>query len=156
MRTLLYTTSEGTEVYVQRGTKSPSDFKVTYDEVGKRTRTPKHIHLIVDLYLKRAGNPTLANQLVDHIINNLVLKVKPIQSFPPSLQIFQPTHVKQFQPLDAFGEYSVEFLLILTELILIQEKTNYPDGTMSFELFTKFRRGDDIFTVVSAATFRGG
>ncbi len=155
MRELIHTTKTGTRIYAERGSKSQNDFKVTYDEPGKRTRTPKHIHLIVDLYLKRAGNPLLTNQLVDHIINNLVQKVQPVSVFPPKLQVFQPQHVQQFQALDAFGEYSVEFLLVVTELVLIQEKTNYPNGKMSYELFSKFRNGADIFTVIHAAAFRG-
>ncbi len=156
MKTLIYKTQAGTCIYVEPGKKSQSDFKVIYKEPGKRTRTPKHIHLIVDLYLKRAGNRSLTDQLVDHIINNLILKVQPISVFPPKLQVFHPQHVQQFQSLDAFGEYPVEFLLVVTELILIQEKTNYPNGIMSINLFSKFKEGADIFTVIHAATFRGG
>jgi hypothetical protein len=38
---------------------------------------------------------------------------------------------------------------------MVQEKTNYPDGTMNLDLFRLFREGADIFSVVSAATFRG-
>lgn len=57
--------------------------------------------------------------------------------------------------MDTYGEYTVEFLLVVTELIMIQEKTNYPDGVMNLNLFQRFRDGADIFSVVSAATFRG-
>ena len=34
--------------------------------------------------------------------------------------------VKEFEDLNKVGEFSVEFLMVVTELILIQEKTNYP------------------------------
>lgn len=63
--------------------------------------------------------------------------------------------MKQFQGVDAYGEYSVEFLLVITELIMIQEKTNYPSGILNLNLFRLFQGEADIFSVVSAATFRG-
>ena len=94
-------------------------------------------------------------QLVDHIINEIILKANPSNTNPPVLQVFSPQHVNRFQALDAYGEYSVEFLLVVTELIMIQEKTNYPQGVMNLNLFQLFRDEADIFSVVSAATFRG-
>jgi len=154
-RHLVHTTAEGVKVYVSKGRKSQYNFKVQYQEPGKRVRTPKHIHLIIDLYMKLTGNRSLTMQLVDHIIDQVILEVQPSTFNPPTLQVFSPQHVSKFQQLDAYGEYSVEFLLVITELIMIQEKTNYPEGTMNLNLFRLFRDGADIFSVVSAATFRG-
>lgn len=153
---LIHTTKDGVEILVSKGQKlqSPYDFKVHYREPGKRIRTPKHIHLIIDLYMKLSRNEELTIQLVDHIINNIILKVKPANKFPPCLQIFRQEHVEQFKELNQYGEYSVEFILVVVELIMIQEKTNYPNGTMNLTLFKKFRNREDIFSVVSAATFR--
>jgi hypothetical protein len=151
----IYTTANGVIVYVSKGGKSLYNFKVQYQEPGKRIRTPKHIHLIIDLYMKRTGNKFLTMQLVDHIIDRIILTVRPSNSNPPVLQVFSPAHVGQFSALDAYGEYSVEFLLVITELIMIQEKTNYPQGVMNLNLFRLFRDEADIFSVVSAATFRG-
>jgi hypothetical protein len=151
---VIYTTENGTRILVSKGRKSPFNFKVRYKEVGKSTRTPKHIHLIIDLYMKKTGNKELTMQLVDHIINNIILKVKPSDSFPPKLQVFSQEHVSKFKELDKYGEYPVEFLLVVTELIMIQEKTNYPKGTMNLNLFRSFREERDIFSVVSIATFR--
>lgn len=151
----IYTTSGGVIVYVSKGGKSQHNFKVQYKEPGKRGRTPKHIHLVIDLYMKRIGDKTLTMQLVDHIINEIILKVNPSTSNPPTLQIFSPDHVESFRALDAYGEYSIEFLLVTTELIMIQEKTNYSQGVLNLNLFQRFRSEADIFSVVSAATFRG-
>lgn len=39
---------------------------------------------------------------------------------------------------------------------MIQEKSNYPNGTLNLHLFERFRAKADIFSVVSTATFRGG
>jgi hypothetical protein len=105
--------------------------------------------------MKLTGNKELTMELLDHIINNIILKVKPNTGFPPKIQIFTHEHISQFRELDGYGEYSVEFLLVVTELIMIQEKTNYPNGTMNLKLFKKLRDGADIFEVVSTATFRG-
>lgn len=93
-------------------------------------------------------------ELIDHIINDIILKIKPTAKFPPELQVFKLEQVKQFEELDQYGEYPVEFILVVTELIMIQEKTNYPNGTMNLNLFKKFRNKGSIFSVVSAATFR--
>lgn len=152
----IYRTKNNVEVIVSKGKKpqSPYDFKVHYKEPDKRIRTPKHIHLIIDLYMKLSKNEELTMKFVDHIINNIILKIKPATTFPPRLQVFKPEHIGEFKELDNYGEYSVEFILVVAELIMIQEKTNYPTGTLNLELFKKFRNKEDIFSVVSSATFR--
>ncbi|MCY3543418.1 MAG: hypothetical protein OXH22_05185 [Chloroflexi bacterium] len=154
---IAYITSDDVTVYTTEGDKPESDydFKVKYRQPGKRPRTPKHIHIIIDLYQKRDAEPNLTNAFVDHIINNIIEPAVAITSYPPDLQIFRTTHISEFEGLSGVGEYSVEFLLVIIELIMIQERTNYPEGTMNLDLFRKFRNNEDIFSVVSAATFRG-
>jgi hypothetical protein len=151
----VHITEKNVEIKVSPGKKSANDFRVHYREPGKRVRTPKHIHLIIDLYMKLSRNKLMTEELLDHIINEIILKVQPSTSYPPRLQVFSKNHVDRFRELDSYGEYSVEFILIVVELIMIQEKTNYPNGTMNLRLFEKFRKGADIFEVVSAATFTG-
>ena len=152
----IFTTKNGVEIIVSKGSKpqSPHDFKVHYREPGKRVRTPKHIHLIIDLYMKLSRNEELTMKLVDYIINDIILKISPATKFPPELQVFNPEEVKQFEELNEYGEYSVEFILVVVELIMIQEKTNYPEGNLNLSLFKKFRNKESIFSVVSTATFR--
>lgn len=115
---IIYTTANQIEIHVEKGSKSPNDFIVKYREPNKRVRTPKHIHLIVDLFAKRTGSLPLTNALLDHIIQNIILKVEPAVSFPPSLQIFEPSHISHFHKLSQYGEYSIEFLLVTIELII--------------------------------------
>ncbi len=154
-QTLIYRTSGSTEIYTETGKKSQHDFLVRYREPDKRIRTPQHIHLIVDLYQKRGAEPGLTNDFADHIINNIIMPVVPSTSYPPSLQVFKTAYISQFEELNGVSEYSPEFLLVVIELVMIQERTNYPDGVLNLQLFQKFRNGEDIFSVVSAATFRG-
>lgn len=78
----IYTTAEQVEIYVEPGNKSLNDFIVKYREPSKRMRTPKHIHLVVDLFAKRTGNFALTNALLDHVIQNIILKISPADSFP--------------------------------------------------------------------------
>jgi len=85
----------------------------------------------------------------------MMKKLKPETKFPPSLQVYNKQDLSEFEELNSYGEYSVEFIVVVTELIMIQEKTNYPTGTMNVKVFERFRdKHDDIFSVVSAATFR--
>lgn len=150
---IVYTTKEGTEILVSKGSKSENDFIVKYQEKGKHIRTPKHIHLVVDIFAKKTGNLDLTNKMIDYILG-VIRSVQPATTPVPNLQHFQESHAEPFEELNQFGEYSVEFLLVTTELIMIQEKTNYPSGTLNLRLFQKLRDGSDIFSIVSAATFR--
>ena len=154
-RTHFYRTANNIDIYIEQGNKSDYDFIVRYQEPGKRVRTPQHIHIIVDLYRKFEAEPNLTNTFVDHIIDNIIKTVVPSETYPPTLQVFDTTHISEFEGLSGVSEYSVEFLLMVVELIMIQERTNYPNGTLNLKLFQKFRDNEDIFSVVSAATFRG-
>jgi hypothetical protein len=153
--TLIYTTQKGVEIFVEKGSKkqSPYDFRVRFREPGKRERTPTHVHLIVEMYVKNAFNPKLTLELKNHLLE-VFSKIKPIDYYPPRLQIFKPEHVKPFIDLDKVGEFSVEFLLVTTELIMIQETTNYPKGSLTHKLYADFGVKDR-FSVIQSAVFRG-
>jgi hypothetical protein len=152
----VWTTQNGVEIAVAKGTKpqSPYDFVVKYREPGKKQwRTPKHVHLIVELYVKEAYDKALTHQLCNHLLN-VFKQVQPITVYPPSLQYFQPAHATQFQALNAVGEMTVEFLLVVSELIFIQEKTNYKTGSLTYDLYKAFGVKDR-FCVIHMATYRG-
>lgn len=152
---LIYTTQRGTKIYTQPGSKSTMDFIVRYRETGKRIRTPAHIHIITDLYIKRENDLLLTNTLVDHILQTIIPNLNMSNSYPPKLQIFTSQHISSFLNLNKYGEYDIEFLLVIIELLLLQEKTNYPNGKLHINLYQKFRNGADIFSIISAAIYRG-
>jgi len=152
---LIYETSGGIKIFCEPGKKSKFDFKVKYKEPNKRIRTPKHIHVIIDLYMKLVKDDMLTLSFVDYLIDKVIKRVKPNKSFPPKLQVFNKEDIKSFERLNGCGAYSVEFLLVVVELIMIQEITNYPRGNLNLKLFQTFLGNhDDLFKVVSAATFR--
>ena len=85
MSSHIYTTRNRVRILTRQGSKSQFDFIVKYREPGKRERTPKHIHLINDLYMKMARNESLTMRLVDHIINFIILRVRSNNSMPPRI-----------------------------------------------------------------------
>ncbi|OQX89617.1 MAG: hypothetical protein B6D65_02340 [candidate division Zixibacteria bacterium 4484_93] len=140
------------EVYPGKKRQSPYDFIVKFREPGKRQRTPAHVHLIAEMYVKHAYNPSLTLKLRDHILT-MLSQIKPVTSFPPALQFFKPEHVEPFKELDKVGEFTVEFLLVAIELVAIQEKTNYPTGTLTESLYKSFGVKDR-FQVIQKAVWR--
>jgi len=151
---LIYTTKAEVQIGVYPGSKpeSPHDFIVKFREPNKRERTPAHVHLIVEMYVKYAYNPLLALKLKEHILT-MLNQIKPVNSFPPTLQFFRPEHVEPFKDLDRVGEFSVEFLLVVTELMAIQEKTNYPEGSLTESLYKDFGKKDR-FSVIQKAVLK--
>ena len=151
---LVYITKTNVQIGVYPGRKpeSPYDFIVKFREPNKRERTPSHVHLIVEMYVKYAHNPPLTLKLKDHILT-ILTQVKPINSFPPSLQLFKPEHAEPFRDLDKVGEFTVEFLLVVTELMAIQEKTNYPAGSLTESLYKAFGVKDR-FSVIQKAVLK--
>lgn len=155
MTDAFFTCSDGTQVFVSQGTKSPYDFIVRYRSPGKRVRTPKHIHIIIDLLIKREHEPALTEEFVRHIVDGILPKLDPISELPPKLIVFGSDQMEKYAKLDAFGDYKTDFLLVVIELLMLQEVTNYPAGTLNRTLFSNFLSGADIFTIVGTATFRG-
>jgi len=108
--------------------------------------------MTVEMYVKHAHNPLLTLKLKEHILTMLT-QIKPIKSFPPELQFFKPEHIEQFKDLDKVGEFTTEFLLVVTELMAIQEKTNYPQGSLTESLYENFGVKDR-FSVIQKAVLK--
>ncbi|MGM0365209.1 MAG: hypothetical protein ACQEP5_01590 [Actinomycetota bacterium] len=151
---LIYRTSDNVDIYVDKGIKSVNDFIVKYRQPGKRKRTPKHIHLLIDLLIKKCCDKELTMKFVKKLFGTL-RKIEPSKSFPPKFQCFNKADYDVFNKLNNYGEYSVEFLAAIFDLIMIQEKTNYPDGILNKQFYKSFLSEKDIFSLVSAASFSG-
>ncbi len=109
--------------------------------------------MIVEMYVKHAYNLSLTLKLKEHILT-MLSQIKPVTSFPPTLQFFKPEHVEPFKELDKVGEFTVEFLLVAIELVAIQEKTNYPTGTVTENLYKNFGVRDR-FSVIQSSVWKG-
>lgn len=60
--------------------------------------------------------------------------------------------ILRFQKLSRYGEYNIKFLLLLAKLLMLQEKTNYPEGQLFQNLLKKLKKGEDIFSILQTAT----
>ena len=63
--------------------------------------------------------------------------------------------LNRYKELSQKGEYSIKFMILLAELLMIQEKTNMPDAYMFKKLLQALEKGEDIFNIVSIATHTG-
>ena len=148
-------------IYVFQGTLSQFDIVIKYKKDGKRIRTPKHIHWTVDILVKTQGNETLTKQYLKAIQNCWNTCVPLANNDFDTLKALieggeEEIDIEQYFDLNAFGEYDVEFLYVLMELLAVQEKTNRADAYMFGKIIEELLETDrDIFKIISTAGFGG-
>ena len=148
-------------IYVFQGNLSQFDIVIKYKKDGKRIRTPKHIHWVVDILMKMQGNEELTKEYLLAIQNCWNTCVPLSNNDFDTLKDLIETGEKdikigQFFDLNVFGEYDVEFLYVLMELLAVQEKTNRADAYMFGKIIEELLETDrDIFKIISTAGFGG-
>lgn len=148
-------------IYVFQGTLSPFDIVIKYTKNGNRIRTPKHIHWVVDVLMKMQGNEELTKKYLLAIQNCWNVCVPLQNNCYETLKSFiengeKDIEIEQYFDLNAFGEYDVEFLYVLMELLAVQEKTNRADAYMFGKIIEELLEADrDIFKIISTAGFGG-
>lgn len=148
-------------IFVFQGELSKFDIIVKYKKDGKRIRTPKHIHWVVDILMKMQADETLAKKYLT-AIQNCWNNCAPLtdNNFYTLKALIEngenDIEIEQYFSLNAFGEYDVEFLYVLMELLAVQEKTNRADAYMFGKIIEELLKPDrDIFKIISAAGFGG-
>ena len=148
-------------IYVFQGNLSPFDIVIKYKKGSTRIRTPKHIHWVADVLMKMQGNEILAKKYLQ-AIQTCWKSCAPLTSndFATLKALIEKgerdIEIDQFLCLNAYGEYDVEFLYVLMELLAIQEKTNRADAYMFGNIIEELLDTDrDIFKIVSTAGFGG-
>lgn len=153
------------KLFIYKGSKSEHDIIIKYKELidgsYTRERTPKHIHVAVDLLIKLHEDSALTNELLDFFIEHYA-GIEGLSSFNDINDIFHIDNllndcqdiIQQSSLLNNKGEYSVKFLILLIKLLMIQEKTNYPNGVLFQGLLNKLRHNPMIWDVVSKASYR--
>lgn len=148
-------------IYVFQGSLSQFDIVIKYKKDGKRIRTPKHIHWVVDILMKMQGNEELAKKYLLAIQNcwNTCVSLSN-NDFETLKNLIEngekEIEIEQYFDLNAFGEYDVEFLYVLMELLAVQEKTNRADAYMFGKIIEELLEADrDIFKIISTAGFGG-
>ncbi|MCD7775359.1 MAG: hypothetical protein LUH40_07250 [Clostridiales bacterium] len=148
-------------IYVFQGNLSQFDIVIKYKKDGTRIRTPKHIHWVVDVLMKMQGNEALAKRYL-RAIQNCWNACTPLtnNNYDTLKALIEngknDIDIEQYFALNAFGEYDVEFLYVLMELLAVQEKTNRADAYMFGNIIEELLETDrDIFKIISTAGFGG-
>lgn len=148
-------------IYVFQGTLSQFDIVIKYKKDGTRIRTPRHIHWVVDALMKMQGNEALAKRYLEAIKNCWNTCVPLTSNDYDTLKALiengeEEIAIEQYRALNVFGEYDVEFLYVLMELLAVQEKTNRVDAYMFGKIIDELLEADrDIFKILSRAGFTG-
>lgn len=121
-------------------------------------RTPKHIHWVIDLLIKKEHNERLTLEFVDYLID-MYDKIAPFKTKAEQqkceLKFTNPENIKKFEELDKYGQYSIEFIGHVIELLSIEEKTGFEGAFMFKGVLTALKNQKDIFSIVSSATHNG-
>ena len=148
-------------IYVFQGELSTFDILIKYRQGRKRLRTPKHIHWVVDILMKMQAKKRITKQFLSKI-QICWQNCSPLQdnSFEALKNLIEDGEhnidLQKYQALNDFGEYSVEFLYVLMQLLATQEKTNRTDAYMFGKIIEELLEVDiDIFKIVSVAGFNG-
>ncbi len=148
-------------IYVFQGALSQFDIVIKYKKDGTRIRTPKHIHWVVDILMKMQGNEVLAKRYLRAIQNCWNTCVPLTNNDYATLKALiengeNDIDIEQYFALNTYGEYDVEFLYVLMELLAVQEKTNRADAYMFGKIIEELLEADrDIFKIISTAGFGG-
>ncbi len=141
-----------------RGANPDLDVIIKYQEPEQQVRTPKHLHWTIDLLIKKEHNRTLTLEFIKFFLD-MWDKVKPFttKAEQQECELTESTdaYLKRFESLDQYGEYSVEFISKVIELLMIQEKTGLKEAFMFKDLLQAIYDEKDIFSIVSAASYNG-
>jgi len=140
-----------------RGANPDHDILIKYQEKGKRLRTPKHIHWVIDLLIKKEHNRELTLEFMKYL-RNMYDKVYAFKSKEDRkkciLKETTEAKLKRFEELNQYGEYKVDFIGHLIELMIKMEKNTPPEKPAHVfkELMEAMIAEKEIFVVVSKAT----
>lgn len=152
--------SDGTIIGIfegDRGYIKDHDIIIKYKERGKQIRTPKHIHWVIDLLIKKQHKPELTLKFMKYL-REMYDKVDAFKSKEDRanfvLKETSKEKLKEFEELNKYGEYKVEFIGHLIELMIKMEKNTPPEkpARVFKELMDAMIQGKEIFVIVSKAT----
>ena len=148
-------------IFVFQGTISEFDIVVKYKKEKNKLCTPKHIHWVVDILMKMQSKKKLAKAFLLSI-KSLWDSCQPLQNNDFNtlknlvLNCQNTINASQYSQLNRYGEYDVEFLLVLMQLLAVQEKTNRADAYMFGKIIEELLEADtNIFKIVSTAGYGG-
>jgi len=154
------TLQDGTIIGVfagNRGHIPEHDILIRYQEKGKRLRTPKHIHWVLDLIVKKEHNRELTIKFMKYL-RSMYDKLEAFKSKEDRekciIKEATKEKLKPFVELNKYGEYKVDFIAHLIELMIRMEKNTSPDkpAYVFKELMDAMIADKEIFVIASKAT----
>ena len=140
-----------------RGYIPEHDILIKYQEKGKHVRTPRHIHWVIDLVVKKEHNRELTLKFMKYL-RDMYDRVEAFKSKEDRanfvLKETSKEKLKPFEELNKYGEYKVEFIGHLIELMIKMEKNTPPEkpARVFRELMDAMIQEKEIFVIVSKAT----
>lgn len=157
----------GEAVLVYQGEKSSLDIRIKYrdsftPERNHQGRQLSHTVWTVALLMKRQGNRELTYEYVKYLIDLYDNKVKPFKNKKEQckceVKYATNADLKRFRELDKYGQFSVELLTYIMELLTIEElndKINVKEVYMFRNLLQKLLDEDDIYSIIGASRYAG-
>ena len=148
-------------LYVFQGRISDFDILIKYRKDETRLRTPKHIHWVIDILIKMQYKKELVREFLYKMKevweSSTGLKDNSYEVLKHLIEDYEKrTKIERFKALSQYGEYPIDFLFVLMELLSTQEKTNREDAYMFGQIIDELLEEDyDIFSIVSRAGFTG-
>ncbi|MBU3896611.1 MAG: hypothetical protein KJ697_01615 [Nanoarchaeota archaeon] len=154
-----FTLTDGTIIGIfqgNRGEKPDLDILIKYRSPNaKRDRTPKHIHWVIDILIKKQYDKKLTLEFVKYLRDMWEL-VEPFRTKEEQqhckLTQTSVDKLKKFDALNKHGEYGVEFIGHLIELMMRMEKTGLGRAFMFKDVLDAILQEKDIFSIVAKAT----
>ena len=143
-----------------KGVRPDFDMRICYKDKFTKgpKRTPKHLHWVVDLLIKKEHNKELTMKFIKYLkeywesLDGIKTKEEQ-QNIEKKLSSKQD--ISEFEALNNYGELSVEFIAYIIELFSIEEKTGYEGAFMFRNLLDALISEKDIFSIISLASYNG-
>ena len=135
------------------------------DSTWSRFRQPKHIHWTVDVLIKQEYHKETINTFLVRLLNdwedkNIIphlTSAEEREDFlkPEKLLRYVYIEAEQYSDNKLRGEYPISFLILVSRILMVQERTNRKDAYMFKKLLESLQEHKDLYTVISKATFNG-
>lgn len=150
----------GCKVLVYKGTlASPTgiDFITRYFDPATctRPRTPKHEHIVADILTKAQNYPGALLDMISYF-KYLLVSLQPAAVYPKVTDIGKinlELRNKLISLISGKHLFHIEDLLQIYELIMWQEVTRYPKGSLSSKILRLLEK-PDLFAAVGLATLK--
>lgn len=167
----LYKLNDSYIVGVFQGTISENDMVVMFKQFNNETskwsrfRQPKHIHWTVDVLIKQEYNKEIINRFLSGLLTDwedrtiiphlTSAEERAVFLNPEGILRFVLIEAEQYKDYQLRGEYPIPFLILISRILMVQERTNNENAFMFKGLLETLKEHKDLYTIINKATYRG-